>query len=353
MGGLFGGRLKMARRKAMLSQRELAKKVGVSAQAISKYERGLDMPSSGVLLRLAKALGVKVAYFFREVSVRSIVPAYRKRARLRSKEKNAIVAEIRDWLERYLAIENLHSMEQQYPPLPEYNVSSWNAIEEVAIKLRNECSLGLAPIENLTELLEDRGIKVGLIEGHEGFDGCTFLANGKIPVIVVRKGLPGDRQRFDLAHELGHLVLEVADNIDAEKAAYRFAGAFLVPEPVVYHELGEKRKSLNLYELHLLKHKYGLSMQGWIYRAKDLGIISKTVADYLFKRFRQKGWHRREPGDQIPPEKPKRMERLILRALEEGLISRVKASELLGKSISTFYREEAREHGGFPAGICY
>ncbi|NPV30275.1 MAG: helix-turn-helix transcriptional regulator, partial [Firmicutes bacterium] len=57
---MVGERLRLARRAAGLSLRELANRVGVSPQAISKYERGLDIPSSGVLLRLAEALGVKV-----------------------------------------------------------------------------------------------------------------------------------------------------------------------------------------------------------------------------------------------------------------------------------------------------
>jgi Zn-dependent peptidase ImmA (M78 family) len=352
MKNLLGSRLKLARVRAMLSQRALAKKVGVSAQAISKYERGLDVPSSRVLLRLARALGVKVAFFFRETSISSIVPAYRKKACLKRKEEQAIIAQIQDWLESYLAIEDLYSLEER-AHLPVYDIASMEAIEKAAIHLREQWALGLAPIENLMELLEDKGIKVGLIEGYEGFDGCTFLVNEKIPIIVVRKDLAGDRQRFSLAHELGHLVLNVADNLDKEKAAHRFAGAFLVPEEVVYYELGNKRKSLNLFELHLLKHKYGLSMQGWIYRAKDLKIISEASARQLFTLFHKKGWHKEEPGDQIPPEKPKRMERLILRALEEGIISRAKASELLGKDIFAYYQEEAKEHGGFPAGICH
>ncbi|WP_425358486.1 ImmA/IrrE family metallo-endopeptidase [Thermosediminibacter oceani] len=73
------------------------------------------------------------------------------------------------------------------------------------------------------------------------------------------------------------------ERIDLEKAAHRFAGAFLVPKKMVIQELGKKRHSINLYELHLLKHKYELSMQGWIYRAKDLNIISDKLAAELFK----------------------------------------------------------------------
>jgi transcriptional regulator with XRE-family HTH domain len=66
---MIGERIKIARRAAGLSQRALAKAVGVSAMAISKYERELDTPGSDVLLRLAQALGVKTEYFLRPTTV--------------------------------------------------------------------------------------------------------------------------------------------------------------------------------------------------------------------------------------------------------------------------------------------
>jgi transcriptional regulator with XRE-family HTH domain len=65
----IGKRLKSIRLQAGLSQRELAEKVGISAQTISKYERGLDTPGSADLIRLAKAFGVRVEYFFRPINI--------------------------------------------------------------------------------------------------------------------------------------------------------------------------------------------------------------------------------------------------------------------------------------------
>jgi Zn-dependent peptidase ImmA (M78 family) len=83
-------------------------------------------------------------------------------------------------------------------------------------------------------------------------------------------------------------------------------------------------------ELYLLKQKYGLSMQAWIYRAKDLEIIPANTAERLFRRFRAIGWHRCEPGEAYPSERPLRMERLVYRALAEDMISHSRARELLG-----------------------
>jgi transcriptional regulator with XRE-family HTH domain/Zn-dependent peptidase ImmA (M78 family) len=350
---LIGERVKIARHAAGMSQRDLAKAVGVSAMAISKYERGLDIPGSGVLINLARALGVKTEYFLRPVSVTLSAPSYRRRQSLPRRRERAIMADIQDWLERYLDVESFFKDAPHFelPTGLDCRVTSLVDVERVALGLREAWQLGQGPIESLVEVLEDRGIKVGLVEGHDDFDALTFWANGEVPVIAVKRGVPGDRQRFNLAHELGHLILKPADDVDAEKAAYRFAGAFLVTETAARFELGSTRQTLDLFELHLLKHKYGLSMQAWIYRARDLGILSGYVASRLFRGFGRKGWHRCEPGDRIPPEEPARMKRLVLRALAEDLISESRAAELLGMPLTRFRQEEAEIHDGFPVGV--
>lgn len=351
---MIGERLKVARRIAGLSQRALGQEAGVSAMAISKYERDMDMPGSAVLLRLAEALGVKTEFFLRPITVTLSVPSYRRRSTLPRKQEYTILGSVQDWLERYIDVERFFGEPVGFtlPDTLDCRVNSLEEIEKVALDLREAWSLGQLPIEGFAEMLEDRGIKVGLVDGPDDFDSLTVWADSQIPVIIVKRGVPGDRQRFNLAHELGHLVLECLDGVDPEKAAYRFAGAFLVPEPVVRFELGEKRHTLGIYELHLLKHKYGLSMQGWIYRARDLGILSESSAARLFQRFRQQGWHREEPGDPFPSEEPERMKRLVMRALAEDMISESRAAELLGMSLTHFWEKEAKEHDGFPIGVC-
>jgi Zn-dependent peptidase ImmA (M78 family)/DNA-binding XRE family transcriptional regulator len=355
----IGERIKQARRMRGLNQRELARSASVSAQAISKYERDLDTPSSGVLIRLSKALGVGVEFFVRPKRVVKITPNYRKHCALPHKAETAILARILDWLEKYLEIESIISTDEdefkfKYPEGFPRKVSSMVEVEQAAVDLRKAWDLGIDSIENLTSLLEDKGIKVGVIDADNNFDACTFDAedDGRLVIIVTRSNMPGDRQRFCLAHELGHLMLEPQNNLDSEKAAHRFAGAFLVPEDVAQFELRTARRNLSDYELHMLKDKYGLSMQAWIYRAKDLGIIPEERAAALFKKFRAKGWHLKEPGEPYPPERPVRFERLVVGAIAEGIISEKRASELLGKPLEQFLSETAQEHGGWRAAVC-
>jgi len=167
----------------------------------------------------------------------------------------------------------------------------------------------------------------------------------------VNRTFPGDRQRFSLAHELGHLMLEPRRGVDEEKAANRFAGAFLVPTAVVRYELGEGRHALDPYELYLLKHKFGLSMLSWVRRAEDLGIVSGSAAHGLYKLFSSRGWRRREPGDQLPAEEPTRMKRLVMKSLVEGLISESRAAELVGNPLREFREEVMGKYDGLPVGV--
>ena len=348
----IGQRIKQARKANHMSLRDLAGKAEISPMAISKYERDLDVPSSGVLLRLAQALSVSLDFLFRSQTVSTQLKAYRKHAALGVKEQDAIQMRIQEWLERYLEVESFFPQEQKPVSLPVRAIDSMGQVDEVALALRESWKLGLDPIEDLTQLLEDQGIKAGLVSGFEHFDACTFIADS-MPVIVSKAELPGDRQRFNLGHELGHLILDVNEALDTETACHRFVGAFLVPARAAFFELGTRRTTLELNELFLLKHKYGLSMQAWIFRARDLEIIPEAVAARLFQRFRANGWYRHEPGEAIPAEKPRRMERLIYRALAEDLISRSRAQELLGAPLQLHWAVEALQQDGVAVGSGY
>ncbi|MCX6691025.1 MAG: XRE family transcriptional regulator, partial [Methanoregula sp.] len=350
----LGVRIKMARTAAGLSLRALAGKVGVSAMAISKYENGKDIPGSGVLIRLSEALGVNVDYFFRTIDVNLSKPYYRKRTALPKKQEKSIHEQTREWLERYLELEEIVGERQTFVTMPEgkRKIASLKDAEAVAQHIRDAWKLGTDPIENIIDIFEQHGIKVGIIDGAEKFDALTFTFDDGTPVIVVKKNIPGDRQRFNLAHELGHIVMIPDSSVDAEKAAHRFAGAFLAPASQIIGDLSKKRNVLDLYELHLLKHKYGISMQALIYRAKDLGIISMSRMSSLFAWFKKEGWYAKEPGDPRESETPTRMKRLIFRAVSETRISRSRAAELLGTDFLQFCMNETKEHDGFPIPIC-
>jgi len=338
---MFGERLKQARNAAGLSLRGLAELADISAMAISKYENNKSTPSSGVLLALAEALGVRVEYFFRTAKIELKEVEYRKHARLGKKVLNQIEGDVIEQIERYLELEEYLPVSPiEHFKLPDelpHQVESYDDIERLASIVRDSWGLGSNPIPDLIDTLEEKGIKVFQSQALHGekFDGLAAHVNGT-PVIVVGRDWPGDRQRFTLAHELGHLMLKdrLCNGLDEEAAANRFAGAFLVPFSEVIKELGHNRNWLEPAELCVLKHAYGLSMQGWLYRAKDVGVLNKSAYQKLWGLFNARNWRKVEPGEPYKAESPKLFLQLVFHACAEELISESKAAELLRMSIA-------------------
>lgn len=334
----------------------------LTKQAISKYETGKSVPSSEVLVRLAKALGVKTSYFMHEPKVRVEFIAYRKHSRLPKVEANRLQVRITDHLENYCWLAALFPT----PDLPVRHTQAGGKPEQrtmvgiskpkkakfiedaerIAKELRQEWNMGMDPIENMAETLEDHDAAVLALDADERFDGISAWATildgdeRKIPVLVTNAGMPGDRQRFNLAHELGHLAIKPKAVKEDEDTVHRFAAAFLVPDEVAYKELGQSRSRIEFDELLLLKHKYGMSMQAWLRRAKDLGIISFSWYKNTLVTFRKRGWHRREPGKQVASEQPIRFKQFVLRAMAEGIISRDRVEELCPGVVSIDGKEE-------------
>jgi Zn-dependent peptidase ImmA (M78 family) len=240
-----------------------------------------------------------------------------------------------------------HLLPTSIPPLkipaglPE-RIESLEAIEVLANMVRKAWKLGENPIPDLMDTLEAHGILVLLTSTHKGekFDGLSAWANN-VPVIVVGADWPGDRQRFTLAHELGHLLLKdrLVVELDEEKAADHFAGAFLVPASAALQALGKHRTWLEPRELMLLKQEYGLSMGGWLFRAYQLGILNLKRFQIMQGFFRKRGWHRQEPGKPYPREQIRRFSRSVYHALAEDLINESKAAELLGTSLMELHAE--------------
>ena len=246
-------------------------------------------------------------------------------------------------LERYLTIEEvlgLPSIEWVKPPSAPYPVvGGLDEADHAAEDLRRRWGLGVGSIPNLAELLEDRGVKVlatDLTAEVHGLMAQVHRPTGEpIPVIVVRRMQWGDRQRFTMAYELGHLLMKVNQRLNVEQAAHRFAGAFLMPQDSMRAALGTHRTSICLRELFDLKPIFGVSVQALAHRCRQLGIIGRKLFNTLTDEFTARGWSVapfKEPL-LIRSEEPSRFERLCLRALAEGVISDSKGAELLSVGI--------------------
>ena len=339
----FGERLKGARKMSGFSMAALAEKASqaVTKQAISKYEKGLMNPGGDVLVALSRALGVKSDYFFRPQKVSLGELEFRKKSRLGRKEEERIKYRTLDFLERYLEIEDILSDKAIFKnPLSYPNVRKPEDAEKAALVVRRKWRLGEAPISNLMELLEDKGIRIHEIETVEYFHGISALAED-IPVIAIRHQDDLLRKRFTISHELGHILLKIHKKNDQkarEKLCHIFAGAFLLPENVIKTELGEQRTKIALWELKKIKGIYGISIQAIMARARHLGIIS----DYTYRNFcitvNTQGWKTDEPGEYLGKEHANRFDQLVYRAAAEEIITFSRAAELLNLPLSEFRR---------------
>lgn len=325
----IGQRIRQARLAQGITMRELGNRVGVSAAAISKYESGKDVPRPSAMIKLARELRVRSEFFTRKVAVSLVRPAFREDRLLSARMREAVMARIQNDLEKYEIVESLYPEGRR----PEFKVSI-GAIETIedaesaAEELRNAWGMGSGPISDLTGHLEAHGVRVLCLRGIPKFDGFSCWMDPHTPVIAYSTEIPGDRQRFSMAHELAHLALELAEGMDAEKVANRFAGALLVPRMALLGELGQTRLHLSVEELSILKRKYGLSMQSICRRAFETGIVKESVYLSIRRLFKERKWTKEEPGEPVPKECPARYSLLLLQAATEGLLTPSTASAL-------------------------
>jgi Zn-dependent peptidase ImmA (M78 family)/DNA-binding XRE family transcriptional regulator len=339
-----GERIKLARKKAGLSLRDLADKMEnlVSAQAIGKYERGEMSPGSEVLTALSKALGVTKYYLKSPQEIELGEVEFRTKSNTQAKDRARVETEVIEWVERYLQIEEILALDSALWTAPDKmprRLSCLDDAEKLADELRNEWKLGGDPIPNMTELLEEKGIKVLLAELPDKVSGLTCLVkrpkhDDEIPVIVVNRNQTIERRRFNMAHELAHRLIKPESEGKLETLCHRFAGAFLAPRNHLQNEIGNRRSAFGYSELIDLKQLYRISASAFLMRLEQVGAINEWSKQYAFRSF-AKDWRTNEPEpleadkERGTMEAPRRFERLVYRAAAEDMISLAKASELL------------------------
>lgn len=338
---MLSDRLKQLRLARGLSLDELAAQMGgiVTKQALSKYELGTARPSPVVLNKLAAVLGVKAAHFWAEPSVDVEFVAYRRKSSLPKREQEKVKSlVIRTLEERLKLLSLINHVESTEIPVRHWKVKKLEDAEDAASQLREQWELGIDPISSLVGTLETHRIQVIEIDADERFDGIAAVATerGEKSVIgaavVTRRGVPGDRQRLNLAHELGHLVLKISDTVHEEKAAFRFGAAFLAPADAIRKEVGACRTLVHAQELLLLKQRYGMSIQAVLHRLHDLGIITDSHYKQWCMDINRLGWRRKEPGE-LPPEQPQWFRQQVLRLLTERVITKETAETVLGEPV--------------------
>lgn len=286
------------------SLEEVASAIGKTKQLISKYEKGAQ-PTEDALEIICPYLGIDRKFLFsqRAYPIEAEACHFRSlRSRTQTMTKNVMArAEIFE--------EIIRRVEQEivFPDVAIPDVSAFgidnHSIEKIAEHCRREWNLGIGPISSMVKLVEQLGIVVTTIQGvDEKVD--AFSVPHQRPFIIRNSAKKSVcRFRFDIAHELGHLVLHdgvTTGDAVTEDQANRFASAFLMPRVSFSKEFPALRGSqLDWIKLGEFKQRWKVSLKAIIYRASSLGLITPEKAKSGFMYLNTRGYTRDEPGDEL------------------------------------------------------
>lgn len=331
-----------------LSLEALAQKLepGVSRQALHKYEQGTARPGSDVLAALCKILEIPADFFARESTVKLDNLSFRKKANLGAKEETRIRETARDYLERYLELEQLVGKASflNENPLKGVVIKTLDDVEKAAAALRAVWNLGDDPLFNVLELLEDHQVKVIPVQAYGKFSGFSTWVDS-VPVIVINRdaSIPLDRLRFTAVHELGHLLLDLKGYSENEKEyfCHSFAGAMLIPKARLIDELGFRRYSIHIKELGVVKQQYGISIAALLRRAKETGVLTANGYRIMLIQLSKQGYRTTEPFEYHGQEKAQRFTQLLIQAFAQEVITTSKAAALNNQSLAEFRKRLA------------
>lgn len=290
-------RLALARRRRGFTKTRLADATGLTVRALTAFENDEYPPSEETAERLAGELRFPVAFFYLEGvdEVDEATVSFRSLKRMTAAQKHSALAagsmafDINNWVDRRFKL----------PPadLPDLRGEE---PDEAARIIRSEWGLGSYSIKNMIHLVESRGVRVfSLMEDAREVDAFSMW-KGSTPFLFSNQKKTAAHRRFDIAHELGHLVLHkhgAPNGPVAEREADAFAAALLMPADTV------KAVTTGLEtvdDLIRLKPKWMVSVSGLARRLRDVGRASEWHYRTLCIRISERGYRTSEPNDYQP-----------------------------------------------------
>lgn len=292
----------LARESRTITQKELARKLKIAQYQVSRMENGqLPDLTSEKLIEISKILSYPVDFFLQECEVYPVGQhLYRKHATLPAKERDRIVAQLNIY--RLSLRKVMKAIDIEGILIKECELDEYATPEDVARAIREYLRLPRGPIQNMTKILEDFGIVVVPYDSlTRMFSGASIYAESPSIIAIANKNMPGDRWRFTLAHELGHIIMHRLPRDTMEDEADRFAAEFLMPA----QQIGVHLDGLNFQRLAELKLYWKVSMSALLKRASDLNRISERKYRSMWVEFGKQGYRVSEPKElDVPLEKP-------------------------------------------------
>jgi Zn-dependent peptidase ImmA (M78 family)/transcriptional regulator with XRE-family HTH domain len=305
-----GERVRRLRVAVGLGQVELAQALGLASGAVSMLENGRMPLEESLVDALAKTFDCSPAYFTHQGGEPLVTrPWLRAYADASKKEVDRTVADT------MIAIDAAGLAQLQVIPdtLPLFSgdLNDDDDIEAFADEVRAGAGLSSGDVVgNSIRTAERLGVVVLPMNDELGRHlGLSLRVDGT-PIIRVsrpsadpERSIPGDRQRFTVAHELGHLGLHhncpppdsAEDAARIEKQAHRFAAAFLAPGDALLEDLNRLGNRVTLTTLSKIKETWGIAIKALVVRFQHLGVVSDDQARSLYKQISARRWNKHEP----------------------------------------------------------
>lgn len=317
------------------TQKDIAQKLAITRQAFSAYETGATVPKTEMVTMIAEELNFPFEYFYGDAQHVDTGPIFFRRNRTaHERTRDAIATRIR-WLMRVFMH---YSLQLEFPVLnidrkfdEEY---SNEEIEHITQNIRCRWKLGLGPIGNVINVLENNGFVISRFSLNlKGADACSAINDSLgdlrsyVCSIDQRDGveISAVRDRFSNVHEAAHAFLHSGHSPEyiemnerqLEDEADYFASAFLLPKDTFGREALFMTNVMSFVEL---KSRWKVSVQAMIRRCRDLELISPSTHKYLSQQVGFRRWRVREPlDDSIPKESPALLKNATEFLLEEQI----------------------------------
>jgi Zn-dependent peptidase ImmA (M78 family) len=315
---VLGERVRLAREAGRLTQHELAEATALSQATISDIESGRVLnPGGSAIQNIAHATAFPESFF--TLGPLPDLPEGRYR-RLKKGTSIKVDKQMRAQVRQVLELVQRAESVLRLPPValePHESIPSRETVELVAAEVRRRLGVGSRDaIPNITRAAERAGVVVVRLPielpYHDGFSAWPDYGLDGRPIIAQTGFHSGDRDRFTVAHELGHLVLHTvrADELtpkQAEDEANRFGGALLIPAEAAKEAM---RPPITLRILIGVKSQYGVSIAMAAQRALDLGLISREHFVSLRRQLSARRWTRDEPVE-VTREMPVLIQKII------------------------------------------
>ena len=289
-----------------MSRAGLARRVDLTAAAIGQYESGVTRPSASAIAKLEVALQIPGRWLQGPELTGAAPASFRRLKRVTARDqriaitRGRLVHRMAECLSRLVRLPDTSLPDIRLTP-----ASTVEDIEAAATKTRQALGIEEGPAGRIIRRLEHVGVIVARISLPAGIDAFSMPYESR-PVMLLDAGIAdAGRDRMDSSHETGHLVGHRHEPLAGERwmeaQAFRFAGAFLLPQEEAWYVLP---RYPDWDRMLAVKEQWGISLAAQVKRADDLGLMSKENQVRAYRYLRWRNWHKQEPLDLGPVEQP-------------------------------------------------